>query len=218
MRAIIFANGDFCPDDAGISVDSDDLIIAANGGSEHCATLNLKPDLLIGDLDSMDQDLLSAWQSNGVEIISYPADKDQTDLELALLYAQSQQVSEIFVYGAAGGRLDMTIGNLTLLAHPDLLKPITLICGDEEVHLLLSGETLTLRGKPGETVSLIPLQEGSSQVTTAGLKYPLNGEDLVFGYTRGISNQMVSDQALINLARGTLAIIHIRDHKVENIK
>ena len=215
MRAFIFANGEFCPQDAALPIQIDDLIIAADGGSQHCIALDLRPNLLIGDLDSIDEKVLNEWRSDGVAIISYSADKDQTDLELALLYAQDQGVSEILVYGAAGGRLDMTFGNLTLLAHPDLLIPITLICGVEEVHLLRQGESLGLNGTPGDTVSLIPLQPGPSTVTTEGLKYPLTSEDLVFGYTRGISNQLVEEQARIKLESGLLAVIHIRNNHLE---
>ncbi len=215
MRAFIFANGEFCPQDAALTMQSDDLIIAADGGSQHCIALDLRPDLLIGDLDSMDEKVLKEWRSDGVKIISYSQDKDQTDLELALLYAQDQGVSEILVYGAAGGRLDMTIGNLTLLAHPDLTLPITLICGVEEVHLLRQGESLTLNGTPGEIVSLIPLQPGLSTVTTEGLNYPLTNEALVFGYTRGISNRLVKEQARIKLESGLLAVIHIRVNHLE---
>lgn len=215
MRAFIFANGEFCPQDAALPIQVDDLVIAADGGSQHCIALDLRPDLLIGDLDSMDEKVLKEWRSDGVEIISYSQDKDQTDLELALLYAQDQGVSEILVYGAAGGRLDMTIGNLTLLAHPDLTLPITLICGVEEVHMLRQGESLTLNGTPGEIVSLIPLQPGQSTVTTEGLNYPLTNEALVFGYTRGISNRLVKKQARIKLESGLLAVIHIRVNHLE---
>ena len=215
MRALIFANGEFCPQDAGLPIQKDDLIIAADGGSRHCITLDLRPNLLIGDLDSIDEKVLSEWRTEGVEINSYSQDKDQTDLELALLYAQDQGASKILVYGAAGGRLDMTIGNLTLLAHPDLLIPITLICGMEEVHMLHRGESLTLNGTPGETVSLIPLQPGPSTVTSSGLKYPLTSEALIFGYTRGISNQLIAERALIKLESGLLAVIHIRNNHLE---
>lgn len=215
MRAFIFANGEFCPQDAALPIQVDDLVIAADGGSQHCIALDLRPDLLIGDLDSMDEKVLKEWRSDGVEIISYSQDKDQTDLELALLYAQDQGVSEILVYGAAGGRLDMTIGNLTLLAHPDLTLPITLICGVEEVHMLRQGESLTLNGTPGEIVSLIPLQPEQSTVTTEGLNYPLTNEALVFGYTRGISNRLVKKQARIKLESGLLAVIHIRINHLE---
>lgn len=215
MRAFIFANGEFCPQDAALPIQVDDLVIAVDGGSQHCIALDLRPDLLIGDLDSIDEKVLKEWRSDGVEIISYSQDKDQTDLELALLYAQDQGVSEILVYGAAGGRLDMTIGNLTLLAHPDLTLPITLICGVEEVHMLRQGESLTLNGTPGEIVSLIPLQPEQSTVTTEGLNYPLTNEALVFGYTRGISNRLVKKQARIKLESGLLAVIHIRINHLE---
>ena len=218
MRAFIFANGEYCQQDAKLSIQDDDIIIAADGGSRHCIALELLPNLLIGDLDSIDKNILEKWRSEGVKIIGYSEDKDQTDLELALLYAQDQQVTEVLVYGAAGGRLDMTLGNLTLLAHPDLLIPITLICGNEEIHLLNEGESMTLDGNSGDIVSLIPLQPGPSTVTTKGLKYPLNKEDLVFGYTRGISNQLVKDQARINLESGLLAVIHTRNNHMENFQ
>jgi len=208
MRAFIFANGDFCQQDTSLPINNDDLIIAADGGSQHCIDLDLQPNILIGDLDSVDEKILNNWLSEGVEIIRYSPDKDQTDLELALLYAQKQQVSEILVYGAAGGRLDMTIGNLTLLANPTLQIPITLICGSEKVHLLREGGSLSLIGKPGDTLSLIPLQPGPSTVTTEGLKYPLSSDILEFGYTKGISNQLVSKQARIVLEQGLLVVIH----------
>lgn len=215
MRALIFANGEFCSQDFSLPVMIGDLLIAADGGSRHCLSLDLRPDILIGDLDSIDQQVLADWQTAGVDTHQYPEDKDQTDLELALLYAQKQGVSEIIVYGAAGGRLDMTLGNITLLANPDLLIPITLICGEEEVHMLRQGVSLTLTGKPGDSVSLIPLQPGPSVVTTRGLKYHLDNEALLFGYTRGISNQLVDEQARITLKSGLLAVIHIRDNDVE---
>jgi len=215
MRAIIFANGEFCPTDQSLDLGENDLIIAANGGSRHCQVLDLQPDLLIGDLDSIDQQLLGEWQAAGVKIKQYPKDKDQTDLELALIYAQDQKVKEILVYGAVGGRLDMTLGNLVLLAHPELEVPITLICGGEEVHLLRPGDTATIQGKPGDTISLIPLQPGSSVVTTDGLAYPLKEEALEFGYTRGISNILVAPQARVSLTNGLVALVHIRASQQE---
>ena len=210
MRAFIFANGEFCQQDTSLPIQNDDLIIAADGGSSHCVALDLRPHLLIGDLDSVDKKTLNDWSSKGVEIVRYSRDKDQTDLELALIYAQDQQVTEIFVYGASGGRLDMTIGNLTLLAHPILQIPITLICGFEEVHLLRDGESLILDGQSGDILSLIPLQPGESIVTTDGLQYPLSSGVLEFGYTKGISNRLVADQARIDLEHGLLAVIHTR--------
>jgi thiamine pyrophosphokinase len=211
MRAIIFANGELDPVDSGLEIQEDDLIIAADGGSQHCLMLDLIPDVLIGDLDSSPPVLVTQWKSSGVEVIDYPEDKDQTDLELAILYAQDQNVTEILVYGAIGGRLDMTLGNLMLLTHPELETPLRLICGKQEVHLIFPKQILEIFGKPGEIISLIPLKPGPSLVTTQGLEYPLKRESLNLGYTRGISNRLIESKALIELDSGLLALIHIHE-------
>ncbi len=218
MRSIIFANGDFCQTVNEINMVKDDLVIAADGGSRHCQTLGIIPDLLIGDLDSTSKDLIREWKNAGVLVIRHPAQKDQTDLELALLHAQAEGVSEIIVYGAVGGRLDMTFGNLLLLTHPELTSQITLICEREEVRALRPGESLVLQGAPGDIVSLISLRPGESRISTEGLEYPLDNEDLGFGLTRGISNQMAAEGAVIHLERGLLAVIHSRTNQTKEGK
>lgn len=218
MRSIIFANGEFCQTVNEINVTKDDLVIAADGGSRHCQTLGIIPNVLIGDLDSTPKDLIQEWQTSGVLVIRHPNQKDQTDLELALLHAQAEGASEIIVYGAVGGRLDMTFGNLLLLAHPELTSQITLMCGGEEVRVLRPGESLVLQGAPGDIVSLLSLGPGESDIRTKGLEYPLENEDLGFGLTRGISNRMAAEGAVIQLEKGLLAVIHTRTNQTEGGK
>jgi len=211
-RAIIFANGEYRDPSRPPTSGDGDLLIAADGGSQHCLDLNLTPDLLIGDLDSTEPSLVERWEGLGVEIIRYPADKDQTDLELALLLAQDRGAREILVYGAVGGRLDMTFGNLTLLAHPKLDIPVTLICGNEEVHFLHPGDTLELEGQPGDTLSLLPIHPDGAVVSARGVQYNLDNEQLVFGLTRGISNQLIETTAAIEIRSGLLAVVHTRNN------
>ncbi len=210
MRAYIFANGVFEHPGHPPNLTAEDLVIAADGGSHHCRELGIIPDFLIGDLDSADPDLTALWEESGTKVIRYPTVKDQTDLELALMLAQEQGADEILVYGAAGGRLDMTFGNLTLLAHPGLHIPATLICGSEEVHLIKPGEKLILKGLPGETLSLIPLDPDTTIVSARGVGYPLEEEELIYGTTRGISNYLENSQAEITLTAGLLAVVHNR--------
>ena len=217
MRAIVFANGEFRDSHQFPPLEDGDLVIAADGGSRHCLSLNIIPTLLIGDLDSSDQKLVAHWKSVGVEVIEYPTEKDQTDLELALLLAQERGAAEILVYGAVGGRLDMTFGNLILLAHPQLDVPTTLICEQEEVHLLRPGSSVTLEGSTGDTLSLLPLQPGGSLVSASGVQYPLNHEKLEVGLTRGISNQLIQPTAEISLFSGYLAVIHTRRSLPEEV-
>lgn len=215
MRSIIFANGDFCPQENPVNIDGVDLVVAADGGSRHCQELGIIPNVLIGDMDSTNPDLVEYWEASGVEVIHFPPDKDQTDLELALLHAQSKGANKIIVYGAIGGRLDMTIGNLMLLTRPDLNSIVKFVCGNEEIRVLQDGNLLTLPGTLGDTVSLIPLSIDGAKVTLKGLEYPLTKEILDFGLTRGISNRMVKKQATIHLESGLLAVIHTRNNSTE---
>ncbi len=215
MKSIIFANGEFCPPEHPIKIHGENLVIAADGGSRHCQSLGIKPNVLIGDLDSTSPDLIKDWQEAGVTVIRHPARKDQTDLELALFYAQENGAKQIEVYGAVGGRLDMSYGNLLLLAHKELTADIKLLCGGEEVQVVREGNTANLVGSPGDTVSLLSLQPGQSRITTEGLEYPLENENLAFGVTRGISNRLAADQATIQLNTGLLAVIHTQTKNSE---
>ena len=215
MRATIFANGEYRTPLQPPDIQDGDLVIAADGGSRHCQALKIVPDILIGDLDSTDPNLAASWEMLGVEIILHPEDKDQTDLELALLLAQERGAKAALIYGAAGGRLDMTFGNLILLAHPELTIPTTLICDNEEVHLLQGGDSLTLEGKIGDTLSLLPLHPNGARVSAGGVQYPLESEQLEFGLTRGLSNKMTQEKAAITLESGLLALIHTRSKTLE---
>ena len=210
MKTIIFANGEFTLPHCSIQIRDDDLVIAADGGSQHCLSLGIQPEVLIGDLDSTDPNLVEKWREDGVEIIQHPEDKDETDLELAIMLAQERGARKIVIHGAVGGRLDMTYANLCMLAHPHLKTPITLINGEEEVHILHPGEMLTLVGEPGEIVSLIPIQPGNSIVSTRGFKYTLKNEPLQFGLSRGISNQLIAKRGTVHLESGLLSVVHTR--------
>jgi thiamine pyrophosphokinase len=215
MEAVIFANGEVCPSDLKRDFKDAELLIAADGGYRHFQSLEVLPDLLIGDLDSTPEEVQVSWEKRGVTIIRHPEDKDQTDLELALLYADKRGAAQILVYGAVGGRLDMTLSNLLLLAHPEISADLTFLCGDQEVKLIPRGQSLTIQGKPGDRVSLIPLGPGTSGISTVNLKYPLDQDELAFGLTRGISNVMDADHAEISLEEGLLALIHTHSDSKE---
>ena len=206
MRAVIFANGEL---HRATELHADDLLIAADGGARHCLALGLKPAIVIGDLDSLDENDLAALKAAGIEIIRYPERKDYTDLELALQYAQEQGVTEILVMGALGARWDQTIANILLPAAFSPLK-ISLTDGPQELFFIRGGEQLQINGQQGDTVSLIPLTNDTYGITTQGLEYALNDENLSFGSTRGISNVLLEEEATISLKAGLLlcTVIH----------
>lgn len=207
MQVLVFANGEFAaPPDLSERLASADMLIAADGGAQHCRALDLVPDVIIGDLDSMSAKARADWEARGVEMISHPAEKDQTDLELALLYAKKAGASSIAVLGALGRRWDHSIANLLLAAHDQFDGIQILILHGEQRMLVVKGR-LRLPAAVGERVSLLPLGGEASGVATRGLKYPLNGETLPFGSSRGVSNVVVSADPEVEVESGTLLCV-----------
>ncbi len=212
MRAIIVSNGVIRhPEQDRTWLQPRDLLVAADGGLQHCLTWGLRPDLLIGDLDSVADQDLSVLQSQGVEIQRHPARKDETDLELALREIQRRGAREAIVLGGLGGRWDQSLANSLLLANPDFRDlALRLVDGPQELLCIHGGQVATIRGRPGDTVSLIPLAGNADGVHTQGLEYRLAGEALEFAATRGVSNVLLEEHAQIRLQAGRLlcAIIH----------
>lgn len=188
------------------------LLICADSGGEAALAWGLTPALVVGDMDSISPAALATLQAlPGVEWRLVPAEKDETDLELALYTALEAGATAITILGGLGGRLDHTLGNLYLLAAPRLAEthtPVQLLGESEEVFLLRGGEELQLEGKPGELVSLIPLSSAAEGVRTQGLYYPLRSETLLLGPTRGISNQFTGQTATVAFDEGLLLVIH----------
>ncbi|MBW2568361.1 MAG: thiamine diphosphokinase [Deltaproteobacteria bacterium] len=210
MRAVIFANGiiKHLPEPEAVIM-PDDLLIAADGGAHHCEAMGITPSVIAGDFDSLDPDELNKLQSSGVEIIQYPARKDQTDLELALELAVDRGADGIIVFGALGARWDMSIANILLLTLPKFSGvKLKFIEENQEITLLRSGEEFTLNGKKGDILSLTALDQKVKGVTLSGLEYPLKNSTLQLGSTRGISNVMVENTATIYLKNGLLLCVH----------
>lgn len=205
MRIIIFANGIMDDPRAEIArwVRPGDTIIAADGGTRHALAAGLTPAHVIGDLDSLDATLRARLEAAGTEFHVHPPAKDETDLELALLWATEQSAEAILVLGALGGRPDQELANSLLLALPALAgREVLLVSGEWAIRCIRGGETLILRGAPGDTVSLIPLGGDACGVTTTGLRYPLRDETLRFGPARGVSNVMAGEEATVTVCEG----------------
>ena len=212
LRVVIFVNGVLVdPEVIRKKIHADDVIIAVNGGLHHCMQLQIQPSILIGDLDSLSPVDLQVLRKESIEVISYPKNKDETDLELALLHACSLGAEEAIIFGALGARWDQTIANLLLVNHKALASlNIEYQHGNQSIFPI-TGEKYIL-GNPGDIVSLIPIGGHARGITTEGLFYPLNNETLQMGSTRGVSNILVENQARIVVRRGRL-LCFILHHK-----
>jgi len=214
LRAVIFANGNFNPSASILStLRDDDLLIAADGGAKHCLAAGLWPNTVIGDMDSLSPSLMQDLINHGSQLIEFSPDKDQTDFELALTYAVQQGAVDILLLGLLGGRLDQSMANILLLTRNEW-KDLNLIVSDEPdiAYLMQANNTVSINGQPGDIVSLIPLSEMVTDVTTHGLRWPLDQANLILGSTLSVSNELLKTNAKIQIGSGIILLIHRDTH------
>ena len=208
LRTLIIANGELTTTAADLRTGHPaDRIIAVDGGYRHCLALGLDADTLIGDLDSLSAAELTTTRRAAITLLPFPAEKDETDLELALLHAVDLGASEITVLAALGGRIDMTLANLALLFHP-ALKDISVEYWHNGQRIwLIQPPGGFIRGAIGDTVSLLPFHGEAEGIDTKNLVYPLHDEKLTLGPARGVSNLLESEVASVSLESGALLVV-----------
>ncbi len=209
MKVLILANGELNKPavlQKRIHAEAFDLVCAADGGARHADALNITLDAIIGDLDSL-SDLNRSINSH-TKLISYPAEKNEIDLELALLYAAEQGADKIVIAGLMGGRMDMTIANILLITYAGFSSGRIEMWHEEQTGWIIKPPGEDIHGQPGDTVSLIPLDGRASGITNTGFKYLLKNETLTQGKTRGISNLLKNQCAHVEFSEGTLLVIH----------
>lgn len=188
-----------------------DLLVAADGGGNALHVAGIRPQVVIGDLDSLLPAVAADFAANRAEIRRYPAEKDETDLELALLLAVERGATAITVLGAMGGRWDQALSNVALLALPELAERMVRLLDREQQAYLARGDT-AIPGAAGDTLSLLPLGGAAHGITTQGLQYPLHEATLHWQRSRGVSNLIVAPPAAVRVREGTLLVVHSWPH------
>lgn len=185
----------------------DCLIICCDGAAHHMAQVRIKPDIIIGDMDSIGSAQLENYKSKGVKVIQYSADKDFTDTELALDYALKQKPTAIYIWGALGGRLDHTLANVFLLCKGKNAFIKTYLI-DEYGEAFVIDQEAAFSDAEGQTVSIIALTEKVEGITLNGFLYTINDAVLTMGESLGISNIINEACATIHIQSGSLLVIH----------
>lgn len=216
MRALVVAAGDQ-PSRLDLDrawpgwADEIAVVIAADGGSSTAGYLGLAMDLVVGDLDSVDPAELTALRARGIPIEWAPADKDESDTELAVAAALARGATSIVIVGGFGGRLDHLLANVGLLALAQLTGvPTQLLDESTRVTLIRGGEAPVdreFRGRVGDLVSLLPFGPGVEGVTTVGLAWALDDAALPVGPARGLSNQRIATVARVSVRAGLLLVV-----------
>lgn len=211
MKCAIISNGDI--NDyvfAKKQIQHYDLIICADGGAKHALAMDIVPHVIVGDLDSIDENMIAYFQKNHVQFCKFPPNKDYTDTELAIDYALNKKVKEITFLGAIGSRMDHTIANITLLLSL-LNKGVQARILDEHNEIMAGNGHMEIEGQIGEYVSIIPLSEKVEGVTLKGLKYPLVNATIPMGASIGVSNRFVKTKAEVTVKNGKILLIKSKD-------
>jgi thiamine pyrophosphokinase len=183
-----------------------ELLIAADGGALPLLRAGIVPHMASGDMDSIGADGLAELAARGVTLRRFPYEKDETDLELALLHAAAAGATVIDILGALGGRWDHTLANVALLALPELHTRRARLLADGQT-LFLVRDSAMLEGQAGDTISLLPLAGAAHGVTTTGLRYPLDNATLSYERARGVSNVLLDPPGHVSLRAGVLLVV-----------
>jgi thiamine pyrophosphokinase len=219
-RIVIFANGVLNqPDFLRAQLRPTDRVFCADGGTRHALALGITPEVIIGDLDSLQSALVTEMEIAGVTLHRHPTDKDQTDLELALELAVAEKPDEIMLVTALEGRLDQMLANLLLMTRPEYASvQLTLADGLQWAALLRDYQSITIDGQPGDTLSLIPLSPIVRGVNLTGVKWPLSDATLFLGSTLTISNSLANQQATVQIDAGMALLVHFDKNHEEDLQ
>lgn len=206
ITVVVVAGGDELPATVAQLLPVGAFVIAADSGIDRALELGWTVDLAIGDFDSVTPRGLQTVTNAGARIERHPPAKDATDLELALDAARARQPDEIIVVGGHGGRLDHLLAGLLVLTR-DAYSEVTVRAVNGHARVYVVRSTVEIDAQPGAVVTLLPIAGPAHGVSTSGLRYPLNGETLRPGSTRGVSNEFATSVATISVTSGVLLAV-----------
>lgn len=212
MKVILFAGAEiedynFCKK----YMENADKIVCCDSGIGHARALNLVPDYILGDFDSCKKEDLEYYQKLGVAVKTFPAQKDETDMELGLDFAVTLNADDVVIFGGIGSRFDHTLANAHLLLRL-LKKGIRARLVNEKNCVELIDSSIILEGEKGDLVSTIPLSMEVTGITLEGFQYPLVDHTLTIDDDIvAVSNVMLQKQCKISIKTGYLFVIQSKD-------
>ncbi len=210
MKTVIICSGSICdyPTAMNIVIEAG-YVICADGGTRHAYHMGVVPDLIIGDMDSSASEYIDYYMEKGVKLNTYPSNKDKTDAQLCLEYALTLS-GDIVMLGATGSRFDHSLANASLLRlGVDCGANVRIVDSNNEIYM--TKDRLSLTGKKGDYVSLIPMSGRAEGICITGVRYPLEDAVMELGQSYGISNCFEAEEIEIRVGRGYLLVIKAKD-------
>ena len=190
----------------------DDDWIGVDYGALMLIEHNIRPIAVFGDFDSIDEDERARIE-NEIEIDYLPAEKNETDLEVALQYAKDLGYQKVLIHGATGGRLDHFLGNLQTLLHPEVLlsqSEFIMVNDQNTIQVLAAGTHIIEKEHDKNYISFIPVNDGVI-LTLEGFKYDVERFEVNLGITRTVSNEFQSTRAEVTVEQGIVYMIQSKE-------
>ncbi|MCD8327096.1 MAG: thiamine diphosphokinase [Lachnospiraceae bacterium] len=188
-----------------------DYVIAADGGLLYCGILEVEPNLVIGDFDSLDEELRRAVEEleriAPEKVKRLPEEKDDTDMMAAVREGLALGYRRFYMYAACGGRLEHTLANIQILKYLKNRGAEGFICDGSSMYLLVQDEEIALKETLEGYVNIFCMGDSARGVTVRNLKYELNGVELTDDFPLGISNEFIGKSATISVEEGTLLVM-----------
>jgi len=197
---------------ARVSQEQYSMMIAADRGLATADRLNLPLDFIVGDFDSVPEEVLKKYRELSTPIETFPREKDKTDTQIAIELALRHNPTSLEIIGATGSRLDHVLANIHLLLLPMKIQVDAFIV-DRNNKIYLKNESFAIQKDKqyGDYVSLLPFSEKVNELSLKGFKYPLNKVVLTTGNSLGISNEILEVEASVEFTEGILLVIESRD-------
>ncbi len=209
MRVAIFLNGS--ADSAGLLrrvAERADLVVAADGGVRFALEAGVVPDLVVGDMDSLGEDLALEVERLGASLERHPVRKDKMDGQLAVLAARERGATTADLLCAMGGRLGALFAVPHILLAAERIGLRSTVVADRVRMFVVAAGYRTVEGDPQDSISIFPLSGPATGVTLEGMEYPLDNASLEPGDTLGFHNELIGRKASVSVEEGALLIVH----------
>lgn len=205
-KCIVICAGDLTLGE--VPVGERDFVIAVDGGLSYCGILNVEPDLILGDFDSVSRQEAEAIESLESQIperiLRLPCEKDDTDTLAALKEGLKRGYTEFRIYAGTGGRFDHTLANIQSLLFLKNRGAAGYLVDGSGMMLIIKNEAVHFRKNLEGYLSLFSMVEESRGVTIEGMKYPLDRAVVRNDFPVGISNEFIGEEACVSVEDGTL--------------
>lgn len=188
------------------------LTIAVDGGANLLLDLGKTPDILIGDNDSIKEEVLEKLKNSYTKIFNYPSEKNYSDFELASDYIiNNEEKSDVLLFNMFGKRVDQLLFNLEVCKKlTNAGFRISMVGSSCEIYFLKDNSILEINGKMGDIISILPAKGAVYVKKTEGLKYELINEKLYSETTRGLSNELIKDTCKIEINNGIAIVMYLK--------